>query len=216
MLYFIAAVYNEEEEIGDLLGHVSQIDPHGYRIVDDGSTDKTAEYLQGCVDFWLEGKDFDYEVIEHIGLPETVKSIAKDMVPDGSWILMLDADERLSDDAQAGIEAFFAEGESQGYDYVYFDQYEIIDGNHVRSFQKCKLFRKENVQFPLNNIHADDQFTGRGVHKPGWVVFHRKSTYKQINRETEYLDTYKKLLEDGHIDEGRYEWLKNLHHYVRE
>lgn len=212
MLYFIAAVYNEEQEIKDFLEHVGSL-VDGYRIVDDGSTDSTAEYLDLCFLHW--DKDFKYKVIPHSGLPETVKNEAKNMVPDGSWILMLDADERLSDDAQVGIKEFFESGESEDFDYVYFPQYEIIDGQHVRTFQKAKLFRKESITFPLNNIHADDQFTGRGTYKENWVVFHRKTTYKQINREQEYLETYKKLLEEGHIDEGRYEWLRDLHHFIR-
>lgn len=213
MFYFICATYNEESEIIDLLHHVTDHPfNEGVCVVDDGSSDLTAALLRG---FSQTVCPIRFKVIEHTGLPETVKNHAKEMVPDGAWILMLDADERLSDDAQAGIEDFFASGEADAYDYVYFSQYEIIDGVQVRSFQKCKLFRKESVTFPLNNIHADDQFEGRGTFKEDWIVFHRKSTYKQIKREGEYLDTYKKLLEDGYIDEGRYQWLRALHHYVK-
>lgn len=215
-LYFIAAVYNEELEINALINHVSGL-VDGYRIVDDGSTDATGDilntmFLHNPDDVYKDCKDY---YLNHTGLPETVKNEAKNHVPDGAWILMLDADERLSDDALVGIKEFFESGESEDYDYVYFDQYEIIDGLHVRTFQKCKLFRKENVQFPLHNIHADDQFEGRGTHKKDWVVFHRKTSYKQINREQEYLKTYKKLLDEGYIDEGRYNWLRGLHHYIK-
>jgi glycosyltransferase involved in cell wall biosynthesis len=210
MLYFIAAVYNEESEIVDLISHVKPL-VSGFRIVDDESTDKTKEILGS-----FQNAEFQYKSIKHTGLPETVKHEAKEMVPDGAWCLMLDADERLSDAAMLGIMEFFGPyGEEKDWDYVYFNQQEIIDGQHVRTFQKCKLFRKESVKFPLNNIHADDQFEGRGTYKDHWVIYHRKTTYKQVTRETEYLQTYKKLLEDGSIDEGRYNWLVGLHHYVR-
>lgn len=212
MIYFISAVYNEEQEIEDLILHVwSLVD--GYRIVDDESTDKTFEILK--VFEHTATKDFRAYQIGHSGLPETVKHEAKERVPGGSWILMLDADERLTSETVKSIMEFFESGESEDWDYVYFTQHEIIDGQHVRSFQKCKLFRKEVISFPLNNIHADDRFEGRGTYKGAWTVLHRKTTYKQITRETEYLQTYKKLLEDGHIDEGRYNWLVGLHHYVR-
>jgi glycosyltransferase involved in cell wall biosynthesis len=215
MIYFITALYNEEQEITDLLTHVAPL-VTGYRIVNDQSTDSTITQLEYFEDWALrEGFDFQHKTIPHSGLPETVKNEAKEMVPDSAWCLMLDADERLSDDALVGIMDFFTNGECEEWDYVYFNQYEIIDGVHVRTFQKAKLFRKEVITFPLHNIHADDQFIGRGTYKEGWVVYHRKTTYKQINRETEYLETYKKLLDDGHIDEGRYRWLVGLHHYVR-
>jgi GT2 family glycosyltransferase len=50
MLYFIAAVYNEENEIADLVASVKYV-VQGYRIVDDGSTDRTLEFLGGL---WLD------------------------------------------------------------------------------------------------------------------------------------------------------------------
>lgn len=212
MLYFIAAVYNEQAEIIDLLNHVLFL-VDGYRIVDDESTDSTFDILE--IQATFGNADFECKSIKHTGLPETVKNEALQMVPDGSWVLMLDADERLTPATILSIGEFFDSGEAQNWDYIYFNQIEIIDGVPVRNFQKCKLFRKENVQFPLENIHADDQFTGRGTFREDWVVQHRKSSAKQILRETEYLETYKRLLDNGKIDEGRYEWLRNLHHYVK-
>lgn len=214
MLYFIAAIYNEQDEIDTLLTHVfDYVD--GYRIVDDGSTDSTVAYLEGAFySPWTDPyPDFQYKTIPHTGLPETVKQMAVDWVPDGAWVLMLDADERLRPETLIEIKKFTSN--PTDLDYVYFQQLEIIDGQHVRTFQKCKLFRKEAVSFPLDNIHADDQFTGNGEYKPDWVVFHRKTSDKQRLREKEYLGTYRKLLDDGKIDKGRYEWLIGLHHYER-
>lgn len=214
-LYFITALYNEEEEVTDLLKHVTPI-VDGFRIVDDGSTDNTVLKIKAYSQWALsENKDFMCKTIMHTGLPETVKSIAKEMVPDGAWCLMLDADERLSVEAFIGIQEFLKSEEILKLDYIYFNQYELIDNQHVRTFQKVKLFKKSAVQFPLNNIHADDVFTGNGIFKESWIIFHRKSINKQIKREQEYLDTYKYLLDEGHIDEGRYRWLIGLHHYIK-
>lgn len=205
MLTFIAATYNEENEIRDLIHHVDPFVDE-IKIADDGSTDKTVDILK-------EHKRVEFKVIPHTGLPETVKNEALKMVRDGSWVLMLDADERLSFPAIEQIKGFMQE-EEKNWDYVYFNQLEIIDGRHERTFQKCKLFRKEAVRFPLENIHADDQFEGRGTYF-GWTVYHRKTVNKQILREKEYLDTYKRLLSEGKIDEGRYNWLIGLHHYEK-
>jgi hypothetical protein len=125
---------------------------------------------------------------------------------------MLDADERFITPLSEII-AWIKSPASEKIDYVYFDQYEIIDGEHVRTFQKCKLFRKESITFSTG-IHEDDVFTGNGDYY-GWKVAHRKTSYKQIVREKEYLETYKKLLQEDMIDEGRFKWLVELHHYVK-
>lgn len=214
MLLFIAAVYNEEFEIGEFLNSVEPFVDYMY-ICDDGSTDMTFDLIEWGFDLNLKGM---VKSIPHTGLPETVKDTALHMIPtdfDHEWVLMLDADERITPEHLKEIRAWVESEESEKWSYVYFDQYEIIDNQHVRTYQKCKLFRKEAVTFPLNNIHADDVFTGEGFHHEYWAVFHRKTTYKQIRREEEYLETYKKLLDEGKIDEGRYNWLIGLHHFVK-
>lgn len=211
MIEFIAAVYNESEEIDDLLNHISPLVDR-INIVDDGSTDDTWDKIVAHTE--KDSRVFGMR-IEHTGLPETVKNEALSLCRNNSWVVMLDADERFTDDTLYEIERFLHdEEENKKWDYVYFNQLEVIDQQHVRTFQKCKLFRKEAITFPLDNIHADDQFEGRGTYF-GWEVIHRKSTNKQIKRETEYLATYKKLLAEGKIDEGRYQWLTGLHHYVK-
>lgn len=215
MIEFIAAVYNEEKEIEDLVRHVAPY-VSGFNIVDDGSTDHTVELLSWPNFMRLQvEKRWYIKSIPHTGLPETAKSEALQLVKDGSWVIMLDADERFVDGVLAAIVAFCNSAEAEEVDYVYFRQVELIDDKPVREFQKCKLFRKEAMSFPLHNIHADDVLTGRGITREDWIVWHRKSTDKQVTREMEYLSTYKKLLADGDIDEGRYNWLVGLHHYVK-
>jgi glycosyltransferase involved in cell wall biosynthesis len=210
MISFIAALYNEEDEINDLINHIQDYVDKIY-LVDDGSTDDTINCIKDSLWYRDTGK-IEYKIIKHTGLPETVKNEALKMVPDGSWVIMLDADERFKTPLSEIIE-WIKSPASEEVDYVYFTQYEIIDGKHVRTFQKCKVFRKESITFSTG-IHEDDIFTGRGWASE-WVVYHRKSTYKQIEREEQYVQTYKKLLDEGKIDEGRYKWLIGLHHYIK-
>lgn len=217
-LSFIAAVYNEEYEIDKLLNHVyPYVD--GLYIVDDQSTDSTAQYLQS-----IENNDkINWKQIAHTGLPETVKNEALQMVPDESWVLMLDADERFAEGVLESIQAWLeiADLHVMGSEtpiggnvsHFYFQQLEIIEGQHVRTFQKSKLFRKEAIRFSTG-IHEDDQFEGEGLYKPEWIVYHRKTWDKQKQREKEYLETYDKLLAEGKIDEGRRQWLRGLHYFA--
>ena len=206
MLNFIAAVYNEEKEISGLLNHIyDYVD--GIYIVDDESSDETPNLLAQYED---EYPKISWKTIPHTGLPETVKNEALSMVPDNSWVLMLDADERFADGVLDKVKA-----ELKSYipwTHYYFQQLEIIEGQHVRTFQKSKLFRKEAIRFP-SGIHEDDQFEGQGLYKPNWIVYHRKTWDKQKQRESEYLTTYDKLLEEGKIDEGRRQWLRGLHYF---
>lgn len=216
-LSFIAAVYNEQNEINDLLTHVAPF-VDTISIMDDGSTDETTYILQQWWD-WVKGShakiDFNWhQMEEHTGLPETVKNAALEVVPDGDWVLMLDADERFAPGVLEAIKKWLTFIDSLTVSHVYFQQLEIIDGQHVRTFQKSKLFRKEAVTFSTG-IHEDDKFEGNGIYMADWIVFHRKSSDKQKIREQEYLQTYDKLLADGKIDEGRREWLRGLHHYIR-
>lgn len=218
VLEFIAAVYNEEAEIIDLVNHVSPyVDT--LCIANDGSTDNTSQLLYDDVRKNYRPPLFQKNLV-HTGLPETVKYEALQMVRDGSWVLMLDADERFAPYVLEQIKDWLNDGMdihgiSNPITHVYFHQIEIIDGVAVREFQKAKLFKKEAIRFPLDNIHMDDQFIGDGLYKENWTVYHRKSSDKQKLREREYLSTYKNLLDEGKIDQGRYEWLKGLHHFER-
>jgi glycosyltransferase involved in cell wall biosynthesis len=213
MTSFICATYNEQYEIIDLLEHVKRW-VNLISICDDGSTDLTSSLIT----LWKNENPniiTRFKSIPHTGLPETVKNEALKEVPIGrSWVVMLDADERFAPGVWDKIYTWLNSRESDGIDYVYFQQLEIIDGNHVRTFQKSKLFRKDAIIFS-SGIHEDDSFIGEGIYNPEFLVYHRKSSDKQVQREREYLETYKRLLDEGKIDQGRYEWLRGLHHYIR-
>lgn len=218
MLEFITASFNEENEIEDL---IQQVSPYVDRmhVVDDLSTDQTPFILDRLwhtfnTEEMLEERFTWHSMPEHSGLPETVKNEALKMVNNGSWVVLQDCDERFAPGVLEDIQAWVDGPYAVGISYVYFRQIEIIDGVKVREFQKAKLFKKEAVRFSTG-IHEDDVFTGNGIYRDDWVVYHRKSSDKQRQREHEYLDTYKKLYEEGKIDDGRLEWLKSLHHFVR-
>lgn len=209
MIEFITTLYNEEKEIDGLISHVA---PYVDRlnIIDDGSTDGTADLLDL---HWLhDDLDFHYKVIEHTGLCEIGRIKALEMCEDASWIVMLDADERFEDGVLEQVVNVIRDP-SFAYTHIYFSQHEYIDGIKVAEFAKVKVFRKSAAHLP-EIIHRDPQFDGEAINLGG-VVLHRKSSTKQINREQEYLETYQKLLEEGKVSEDDVKWFRNMHHYVR-
>lgn len=207
MIEFICAVYNEQDEIPDLITHIY---PYVDRLnfVDDGSTDATANYLEA---YQNTPKVF-FKTIEHTGLCEVARIHALDMCESDSWVIMLDADERF-DSRTLNLLAEFLEHPPEGITHVYFRQIELIDGVPIAEFAKVKVFKKSAATLP-EVIHRDPQFTGEAVNFGGTVI-HRKTSGKQVMRERQYLDTYDRLLAEGKVTEGDVQWFTSMHHYIK-
>jgi glycosyltransferase involved in cell wall biosynthesis len=215
MLGFMVATFNEEAEIVSLLNSVKDL--AGFFVVsDDGSTDKTVSLAHS----W--GKDNNKSLYimhnAHTGLPETVKKRGADFIASlrgqDCWVLMLDADERLAPTVSEHIRAFTDEGLEKGITHIWFGLQEYMDGVATRGFEKCRMFRAGAARFS-ESVHEDDRFEGQGA-AFGWVVIHRKTSFKQRLREQEYKDTYKKLLREGKVTE---DWVKKclmMHYFIRE
>jgi glycosyltransferase involved in cell wall biosynthesis len=214
---FLVATYNESAEIVDLLDKVAE---HIEEIVvsDDGSTDDTTDKIEAWSAVNKERKvDIIYN--DHTGLPETVKKKGVEFIhyiygPD-QWVLMLDADERVDEATLKDIVDFTNSDLSIGITHIWFVLDEYIDGRGpLRSFLKCRLFRAGSAAFS-EAVHEDDRFDGQGANF-SWRVIHRKSSEKQIMREKEYLETYKRLLEEGKVTQ---EWVNRcigFHYFVKE
>ena len=209
MLSFIAALYNEEKEVEDLLDHVQ---PYVDEIivVDDGSTDETYNLAFS----WMQNHDTPSDLwkIKHIGRPETVKQIAL-LHTNHDWVLMLDADERFADGVLHDIQEFLDSDIAHDITHVWFGLEEFIDNQFTKGFAKCRLFRRDAVTFSTG-IHQSDQFAGQGA-SFDWRVIHRKTSEKQIAREMEYVRTYYEMLKAGEITEEDMQWLMSNHYFVR-
>ena len=199
---FLLAAYNEEHEIIDLLGSVfNWVDK--LIVVDDGSTDDTATLASMFVNTTVY-------TIEHTGLCEVARIYGLERVTT-DWVLMMDADERISREDLEKIREWVDSDPT--YTHMYFTQDEYIDGVQTRSFQKPKLFRKDSVTLsPI--IHSDMIAEGEPVNI-GLTVTHRKTSAKQRMRELQYLDTYKRLVEEGAMTQEKADWCRNLHYFER-
>lgn len=217
MIEFIAATYNEEDQIDGLIEHVGDYVDR-INIVDDVSTDSTPEIL----DKWwhrLNQASHDWDIFTwhqmetHTGLPETVKAAALQVCDPDSWVLMLDCDERFAPGVLDQIKDFVNSPESQDITHVWFTLVEYIDNVQTKVFQKCRLFKAHAAGFS-NSVHEDDTFIGQGAFY-NWIVIHQKSANKQIRRELEYLETYRKLLDEGKITQDRFNTLVSYHYFVK-
>jgi glycosyltransferase involved in cell wall biosynthesis len=218
-LVFLTAVYNEREEIIDLLhsvvGGVDSI-----VVSDDGSTDDTLDLVKS----WSNTTGFNpYKLIiinnEHTGLAETVKKRGvegiKQYISPYQWVLMLDADERLGEGVLNEINKFIWSPASEGITHVWFGLHEYIDGQGpLRSFLKCRLFKAYEAHFS-ETVHEDDRFDGQGANF-NWPIIHRKSSDKQKMRERQYLETYQKLLAGGKVTQEWVDRCIGFHYFVKE
>jgi glycosyltransferase involved in cell wall biosynthesis len=186
-LVFLTAVYNEQEEIVDLLQSVMG-GVEAVVISDDGSTDSTID----LVDDWASHTGFSpYKIIiinnDHIGLAETIKSrgvsAIKEYMSPYQWVLMLDADERLGEGVLNEIVRFIDSPASEGITHVWFGLHEYIDGQGAN----------------LN-----------------WPIIHRKTSEKQKMRERQYLKTYKKLLAEGKVTQEWVDRCIGFHYFIKE
>lgn len=209
MIEFMAAFYNEQNQIKSLIEHVAQYVDR-FVFVDDGSTDATA-FLLGF--YAPNNKDVRYVRMDHTGLPETVKARGLQEIGEDSWIIMLDADERFEEGALKKITEFINSPESENYTHIWFNMEEGIDGRPTRYFLKSRVFRKSAVLFD-STVHVADSFTGSGINL-GLTVLHYKTSDKQIQREKEYLKTYDRLVKEGKMTTEKRRELKEMHYFVR-
>ena len=128
---------------------------------------------------------------------------------------MLDADERIDSITLEKIATFVHSKEADNISHVWFTLNEYIDGKGpLRTFLKCRLFKAGFINFS-DSVHEADGFTGQGANFD-WVVTHRKTSIKQIKRETEYLETYERLLSEGKVTQEWVDRCKSFHYFVKD
>lgn len=209
-LALLVAVYNEQEEILDLLQSVR---PFVDTIIvsDDGSTDTTISRVvkSGLADVIVLG--------EHLASCEETRIRGfKRVIED--WVLILDADERIDAEGMQKIVEFINTpvdnvGEENEITHVYFTQKEYIDGALMRDFAKIKLAKPFFLHLP-SGIHDDISCSGEPTNI-GVEVVHRKSWSKQIMRETEYLAAYQRKIKEGKMTPERAAQVSGWHYVVK-
>lgn len=207
MLGFLVATYNEEEEIISLLESVR---PYVDEVVvsDDGSTDNTVALVEasGLADKIVKGP--------HLASCEETRIRGLEQM-DSDWVLILDADERIPEEnLKLLTKDLFESLEVEGVTHVYFTQDEYIDGRQTRSFQKVKLAQKDKLVLP-EIIHGDISVEGHPANL-GFKVIHRKSSNKQVMREQQYIEAYKRKVAEGKMSQEWADKVRQWHYFVKE
>jgi glycosyltransferase involved in cell wall biosynthesis len=155
-LTVLLPVLNEELNLPTALKSVAWADE--VIVIDSGSTDGTANAARAA------GADlvqFDY-----LGRGPKKKAWAlNQLAVRNEWILLLDADERVTDDLRAEIEAAVEGARADGY---YIDRELRFMGRSMRSFRpnwNLRLFKKELAQIEDLGLHELPQTGDNEIHE---------------------------------------------------
>ncbi len=144
-LSIVMIVHNEAELIGETLASVAWADE--IIVVDSGSTDRTVEI---CREFGAR-----VEIADWPGFgPQKNRAL---VLATGEWVLSLDADERVTPELRAEIEAVLVMNDPAvaAYDLPRLSSY---CGRFMRHGgwwpdRICRLFRRERARFSDDRVH---------------------------------------------------------------
>lgn len=183
-------VFNEEHRIEKFLDNVR---PHVDEIVivDQSSTDGTE---QAIGEWFLKNQDTRVLVVpdKHWGYCEPSRKLAHQHST-GDWILVLDADERISDNTVKFIRALRSDHPSIGDTVgVNLKRSLWVGGVHYWTGDyQFRLFDRDAVRY-LDELHTEPQSTIRNplyIYSPEFVgIWHEKSWTEQIRDEKAYSE----------------------------
>jgi glycosyltransferase involved in cell wall biosynthesis len=152
---------NEERAILECLNSLQEF--HQILVVDSGSTDGTCQIVRSAgvevIQFKWNGK-YPKKKQWAMELPEI----------QNDWILLLDADERLSDELLKEIKNFFIEGKNGIYSAgeaplsYYFNSKKLLYGHKVK---KIILMKKSLSKFPvIDDLNVSNMWEVEGHYQP--------------------------------------------------
>lgn len=170
---------NEAANIRDCLASVAWADE--IIVVDSGSTDGTQEIA----------REFTERVYSHdwpgFG-PQ--KNRALDYAT-GDWILSLDADERITPELRAEIEAVLAAPAVEGYFMPRLSQFcgQFVHHSGWRPDYVLRLFRRDSARFSDSLVHESVICSGKTAKFKRSILHYSYLTRADVERKVEHYST---------------------------
>jgi len=178
MLSAVICTYNEEKNLKRAVDSVKTIADE-IVVVDTESNDKTVELAKnlGC-------KVFHHK---NTGIVEPVRNFAISKAK-GDWILLIDADEEVSDELAREITKIKTSPQA---DHYRIPRQNIIFGKWIKSDHwwpdyTYRLFKKGSLVW-LDQIHSLPKVNGKGIDLQAYLIHHNYQTISQFLKK---LDTY--------------------------
>ncbi|MCU1447988.1 MAG: hypothetical protein JWP02_158, partial [Acidimicrobiales bacterium] len=186
-------VYNEEARLEECLTDAREVVDE-IVVVDQMSTDATPEIAQRLADVYVRDM--------HHGHAEPSRELAASR-SSGDWILILDADETMSDTLKAELRDL-VEGVPDGY---WIRKSNLVDGVETAEIDHYRLVRKSRVRFDPTP-HGGATAVSDNV---GWFerigIIHEKSAAEQLYDDARYDRIA--LEDDAHSSSAKRNWLSH-------
>lgn len=184
---------NEETNIARTLASVREIAGE-IIIVDSGSTDSTVALARaaGAKVFVEPWKGF---------AEQKNSALAK---ATGDWILSLDADEEVSTELAASIQALMKSGQPPPIDGYTMNRRNMYLGRWLKRSgyypdPKLRLIKRGAAEFELRAVHEDMKTPGKLGHLNGDLIHH---AYPTLENFIEHANRYSSLGAQMVVDEG--------------
>ncbi|MGM0441622.1 MAG: glycosyltransferase family 2 protein [Elusimicrobiota bacterium] len=191
----VIVTYNEEDNIKGCIEGLNFVDE--VIVVDTDSTDRTKEIA----------KEMGAKVINSdIQYPEAKKNIGMDRAKN-SWILVVDADERITSGLAAEIREVLDAPDCEGY-WIYRKNYFLgypVNHGGWESDKVIRLFKKEKARYPDKRVHAELELDGKAGFLKNKMEHHSYKSvddyFTKVNRYTKWnaLDAKGKKVTPGKL-----------------
>lgn len=169
---------NEAHNIEAVIESVSFADE--IMVVDSFSTDKTVELAKKHTDFIIQ-REYGYSASQkNWAIPQATHE----------WILLVDADERITPDLKDEIQSILREGTDKAGFWIYRDNLfmgKLLKHGGSKSDRCIRLFRKSLCRYEDKKVHAEIETAGE-VGKLNNRMTH--DTFVNIDRYYEKLNRY--------------------------